>query len=57
MSGYVLKKLTGWTPDLTPPPGSPLYQWRWLAGSFSSPLRDEIGNFAVAMVAPEAATR
>ena len=31
MSSYVLKKLTGWTPDLNPPPDSPLYQWRWLA--------------------------
>jgi hypothetical protein len=31
MSTYTLKKLTGWTPDLDPPPDSPLYQWRWLA--------------------------
>jgi hypothetical protein len=23
--------LTGWTPDLTPPPDSPLYRWRVLA--------------------------
>ena len=40
MSGYVLKKLTGWTPDLSPPPASPLYQWRWLAGDFEGPWRD-----------------
>jgi hypothetical protein len=31
MSSYVMKKFTGWTPDLTPPPDSPFYQWRWLA--------------------------
>ena len=23
----VFRKVTGWTPDLTPPPGSPLYRW------------------------------
>jgi 4-amino-4-deoxy-L-arabinose transferase-like glycosyltransferase len=40
MSGYVLKKLTGWTPDLSPPPASPLYQWRWLAGDFEGFSRD-----------------
>jgi dolichyl-phosphate-mannose-protein mannosyltransferase len=34
MSSYVLKKLSGWTPDLNPPLDSPLYQWRWLAGEF-----------------------
>jgi 4-amino-4-deoxy-L-arabinose transferase-like glycosyltransferase len=31
MSSYTLRKLTGWTPELSPPPDSPLYQWRWLA--------------------------
>jgi hypothetical protein len=31
MSSYLMKKLTGWTPDLNPPPSSPFYQWRWLA--------------------------
>jgi 4-amino-4-deoxy-L-arabinose transferase-like glycosyltransferase len=34
MRRYVMKKLTGWTPELSPPPDSPLYQWRWLAGEF-----------------------
>jgi len=34
MDSYALEKLTGWTPDLSPPPTSPLYQWRWLAGAF-----------------------
>jgi hypothetical protein len=32
MDSYALEKLTGWTPDLTPPPDSPLYRWRVLAG-------------------------
>ena len=31
MSSYLMKKLTGWKPDLNPPPDSPFYQWRWLA--------------------------
>lgn len=29
---YVLEKLTGWTPDLSPPKDSPLFWWRVLAG-------------------------
>src|SRR5207253_3093583 len=32
MDVYELEKLTGWTPDLAPPPGSPLFRWRVLAG-------------------------
>jgi hypothetical protein len=32
MDSYALEKLTGWTPELTPPPDSPLYPWRVLAG-------------------------
>jgi 4-amino-4-deoxy-L-arabinose transferase-like glycosyltransferase len=32
MDTYALEKLTGWTPELSPSPDSPLYQWRWLAG-------------------------
>lgn len=31
MDTYVLKKLSGWTPDLSPPPVSPFYKWRQLA--------------------------
>jgi hypothetical protein len=31
MDSYALEKLTGWTPDLMPPPDSPLYRWRVLA--------------------------
>jgi hypothetical protein len=32
MDTYLLEKLTGWTPELSPPPDSPLYSWRALAG-------------------------
>jgi hypothetical protein len=32
MDTYVLQKLTGWTPELSPPPDSPLFRWRVLAG-------------------------
>jgi 4-amino-4-deoxy-L-arabinose transferase-like glycosyltransferase len=32
MDSYALEKLTGWTPDLFPPPDSPFFRWRVLAG-------------------------
>jgi len=32
MDTYALEKLTGWTPELSPPPNSPLFKWRALAG-------------------------
>jgi 4-amino-4-deoxy-L-arabinose transferase-like glycosyltransferase len=31
MDTYALEKITGWTPDLAPPPDSPLFRWRVLA--------------------------
>jgi hypothetical protein len=31
MDSYALEKLSGWTPDLSPPSDSPLYRWRVLA--------------------------
>jgi hypothetical protein len=31
---YVIEKLTGWTPELSPPKDSPLFQWKVLAGEF-----------------------
>jgi len=34
MDTYALEKLTGWTPELAPPPDSPLFRWRVLAGAF-----------------------
>jgi 4-amino-4-deoxy-L-arabinose transferase-like glycosyltransferase len=39
MDTYALEKLTGWTPQLSPPPDSPLYRWRVLAGDFPRPRR------------------
>jgi len=32
MDTYALEKISGWTPDLSPPPDSPLFKWRVLAG-------------------------
>jgi len=32
MDTYALEKLTNWTPELSPPPDSPLFRWRVLAG-------------------------
>jgi hypothetical protein len=37
MDTYALEKLTGWTPELSPPPSSPLYGVRALAGKFLEP--------------------
>jgi 4-amino-4-deoxy-L-arabinose transferase-like glycosyltransferase len=31
MDRYSIEKFTGWTPQLSPPPDSPLFDWRWLA--------------------------
>jgi 4-amino-4-deoxy-L-arabinose transferase-like glycosyltransferase len=39
MATYVLEKLTGWTPDLSPPPDSPFYKWRQLAEGETGPRR------------------
>jgi 4-amino-4-deoxy-L-arabinose transferase-like glycosyltransferase len=39
MDTYALEKLTGWTPELSPPPDSPLYRWRVLAGDVGPALR------------------
>jgi 4-amino-4-deoxy-L-arabinose transferase-like glycosyltransferase len=41
MDTYALEKLTGWTPELSPPPDSSLYRWRVLAAGFPRPLRRE----------------
>jgi 4-amino-4-deoxy-L-arabinose transferase-like glycosyltransferase len=34
MDTYALEKITGWTPDLSPPPDSPFFRWRVLASRF-----------------------
>jgi hypothetical protein len=43
MDTYVLEKLTGWTPELSPPPDSPLFRWRVLAGDFADAIAVEAG--------------
>jgi 4-amino-4-deoxy-L-arabinose transferase-like glycosyltransferase len=52
MDTYALEKLTGWTPELSPPPDSPLYRWRVLAGDLQPPLRGDNREFAVACDIP-----
>jgi hypothetical protein len=37
MDRYALQKLTDWTPQLSPPPDSPLFRWRVLAGEVRLP--------------------
>jgi 4-amino-4-deoxy-L-arabinose transferase-like glycosyltransferase len=38
MDTYALEKLTGWTPELSPPPDSPWFRWRVLAGDIQAAL-------------------
>jgi 4-amino-4-deoxy-L-arabinose transferase-like glycosyltransferase len=38
MDVYALEKITGWTPELAPPPASPLFRWRVLAGHSPKPF-------------------
>jgi 4-amino-4-deoxy-L-arabinose transferase-like glycosyltransferase len=38
MDTYAIEKFSGWTPELSPPPDSPLFRWRVLAGEFALPL-------------------
>jgi 4-amino-4-deoxy-L-arabinose transferase-like glycosyltransferase len=45
MDTYALEKLTGWTPELSPPPDSPLYRWRVLAGEVFPTWRLTSGNY------------
>ena len=37
MDSYSLEKLTGWTPELSPPPDTPFFRWRVLAGEAGAP--------------------
>jgi hypothetical protein len=39
MDTYALEKLTGWTPELSPPPDTPFFRWRVLAGNAIRPHR------------------
>jgi hypothetical protein len=45
MDTYALEKLTGWTPELSPPQDSPLFRWRVLAGELGRSRR--LAGFAV----------
>jgi len=36
MDTYAIEKFSGWTPEFSPPPDSPLFQWRVLAGDVCS---------------------
>ena len=38
MDSYAIEKFTGWTPELSPPPDSPLFRWRVLAGKLEWPV-------------------
>jgi len=49
MDTYALEKLTGWTPELSPAPDSPLYRWRLLAGTVG-PARVKRGFVIAASV-------
>jgi hypothetical protein len=40
MDSYELQKVSGWTPELSPPPDAPLFRWRVLAGD----VRIEAGH-------------
>ena len=39
MDTYAIQTFSGWTPQLSPPKDSPLFDWRWLAGDFSASSR------------------
>jgi 4-amino-4-deoxy-L-arabinose transferase-like glycosyltransferase len=54
MDTYALEKLTGWTPELSPPPDSPLYRWRVLAGDAEPPRHGGSSGFALAVLAVDA---
>ncbi len=51
MDTYALEKLTGWTPELSPPKDSPLYRWRVLAGDDHPPSPLDGEGLAVAAFA------
>ena len=57
MDTYTLEKLTGWTPELSPPPDSPLYRWRVLAGDVHPPWRVAAGESRRSVIAFEGPAR
>lgn len=44
MDTYMLEKLTGWTPELSPPKDSPLYRPRALAGDLTRLIVADVAN-------------
>jgi 4-amino-4-deoxy-L-arabinose transferase-like glycosyltransferase len=48
MDSYALEKLTDWTPELSPPPDSPLFRWRVLAGESQMPMLPRTACIAAA---------
>jgi 4-amino-4-deoxy-L-arabinose transferase-like glycosyltransferase len=55
MDTYTLERLTGWTPELSPPKDSPLFRWRVLAILSLSPQRGEAKIGAIAHLPPYSA--
>jgi 4-amino-4-deoxy-L-arabinose transferase-like glycosyltransferase len=51
MDTYALEKLTNWTPELSPPPDSPLFRWRVLAGDLQEPPRSSDRSLAAVATA------
>lgn len=44
MDSFALEKLSGWMPELAPPPDSPLFRWRVLAGDLPQHLAAQING-------------
>ena len=57
MDTYALEKLTNWTPELSPPPDSPLFRWRVLAGDPQMLPRSSGRRRAVAALADDHGAR
>ena len=57
MDTYALEKLTNWTPELSPPPDSPLFRWRVLAGDLQAPPRSSDRSLAVVASADDQGAR
>src|SRR6202158_2206210 len=57
MDTYALEKLTNWTPELSPPPDSPLFRWRVLAGGLQEPPRSSDRRRAAAASADDQGAR
>jgi 4-amino-4-deoxy-L-arabinose transferase-like glycosyltransferase len=52
MDTYALEKLTGWTPELSPPKDSPLFRWRVLANGLRSPSGTDRSSYRAARQRP-----